>query len=106
MNTQNIKLAAVQLRCEVGQIEKNLAQATWWVERAAAQGAQVIVLPELTPGGYTGGRFSAMEKTSFRDVYDRSGSKPTSHLVCPIQGARRQGQANQCKADQPRSFEP
>lgn len=53
MTTQNIKLAAVQLRCEVGQIEKNLAQATWWVERAAAQGAQVIVLPELTPGGYT-----------------------------------------------------
>jgi N-carbamoylputrescine amidase len=52
MTTKSIKLAAVQIQCEVGRAEKNLAHATRLVEQAATHGANVIVLPELTPGGY------------------------------------------------------
>ena len=52
MITKSIKLAAVQIQCEVGRAEKNLAHATRLVEQAANHDANVIVLPELTPGGY------------------------------------------------------
>jgi N-carbamoylputrescine amidase len=52
MATKTIKLAAVQIQCELGRAERNLARATLLVEQAAAQGANVVVLPELTPGGY------------------------------------------------------
>jgi N-carbamoylputrescine amidase len=40
------------MQCEVAQRERNLALATRLVEQAAGRGAQVVVLPELTPGGY------------------------------------------------------
>jgi predicted amidohydrolase len=49
MTTKSIKLAAVQIQCEVGRAD--LAHATRLVEQAANHDANVIVLPELTPGG-------------------------------------------------------
>ena len=49
---QTIIAAAVQFAAEPGAVERNLAVAATLVSQAAAQGAQLILLPELTPGGY------------------------------------------------------
>lgn len=48
-----LRVATVQLACELGARERNLARATRLIEEAARQGAQLVLLPELTPGGYT-----------------------------------------------------
>ena len=49
---RNLKVAAVQLRCEPLRTKENLAHAERLVEQAAAQGAELVLLPELMPGGY------------------------------------------------------
>lgn len=52
MQTSTIRAAAVQLHAVPGDIAGNLSRAETLVSRAAGQGAQLILLPELTPGGY------------------------------------------------------
>ena len=47
-----ITVAAIQMDAQVGEVEANLAHATELVEQAAAQGAQLIVLPEMFSAGY------------------------------------------------------
>jgi N-carbamoylputrescine amidase len=51
-----IRLAAVQARSLPGQLEANLDHAAGLVEQAAAQGATVVVLPELFSCGYVPNR--------------------------------------------------
>jgi len=53
MSARKIKVAAVQMACELGATERNLARASQWVEEAASQGARLVLLPELMPSGYT-----------------------------------------------------
>lgn len=53
MNTTTITVASVQLACEFGDLEGNLRRATNFVGQAASQGAKLVLLPELMPGGYT-----------------------------------------------------
>jgi predicted amidohydrolase len=48
-----MKLALVQMLVEPGQKEANLARAERWLARAAAQRADVAVLPEALPLGWT-----------------------------------------------------
>lgn len=52
MSIRTLAVAAVQMRCEPCQIEHNLAHAGTMVENAAQLGAQLVLLPELVPGGY------------------------------------------------------
>lgn len=52
MSRRDIAVAAVQMDCQVGEVAANLAQAAYWVEQAAAQGARLVLLPELMPSGY------------------------------------------------------
>lgn len=47
-----VRVAAVQMECVAGATDANLARAAALVEQAAGQGAQVVLLPELVPGGY------------------------------------------------------
>lgn len=47
-----VKVAAVQMQCEAGAVEQNLQHATALIEQAVAQGAELVLLPELMPGGY------------------------------------------------------
>jgi predicted amidohydrolase len=48
-----MKLAMVQMLVEPGQKEANLARAERWIAEAAAQDADVVVLPEALPLGWT-----------------------------------------------------
>lgn len=47
-----IRVAAVQMNCDPGEVARNLAHAQAMVERAVEQGAQLVLLPELMPSGY------------------------------------------------------
>jgi predicted amidohydrolase len=48
----DVRVAAVQMDAQVGAVEANLAHAAVLVEQAVAQGAQLVVLPELFGCGY------------------------------------------------------
>ncbi|MEC5161248.1 MULTISPECIES: carbon-nitrogen hydrolase family protein [unclassified Janthinobacterium] len=45
-------VASVQLACDFGDRQRNLERATRLIEEAAQQGARLVLLPELMPGGY------------------------------------------------------
>lgn len=47
-----IRAAAVQINCDPGQVESNLAHAEKFIKTAADEGAKLVLLPELMPGGY------------------------------------------------------
>ena len=49
---RNLKVAAIQMRCEPLRTMENLAHAERFIEQAASQGAELVLLPELMPGGY------------------------------------------------------
>lgn len=49
----DFKLALVQMRVEPGELERNLARAETLIAEAAAQGAEVILLPEAMDLGWT-----------------------------------------------------
>ena len=49
---RTLRVAAVQMESENGQIEANLERATGFAESAARQGAKLIVFPEFMPTGY------------------------------------------------------
>jgi N-carbamoylputrescine amidase len=51
-----VKLGAVQVRSEPGQAEANWRHAMPFIEQAAAQGADLVVLPELFSSGYVANR--------------------------------------------------
>lgn len=50
---RRIKVAAVQMYCEAGEVARNLKRGSELIEQAANQGAELLLLPELMPGGYT-----------------------------------------------------
>ena len=52
VETQPVSVAVCQLSLRVGEPEQNRAAAAAAVAQAAARGARVVVLPELTPSGY------------------------------------------------------
>ncbi len=47
-----IKVAVVQMACENGNVPRNLPHDEKFVERAATHGAELVLLPELTPNGF------------------------------------------------------
>ena len=50
--SRTLHVAAVQMQCENGCVELNLAHATPLTEQAAKEGAQLVILPEFMPTGY------------------------------------------------------
>ncbi|MFA7280170.1 MAG: carbon-nitrogen hydrolase family protein [Sterolibacterium sp.] len=49
---RSLTVAAIQIRCEPLRTKENLTHAETFIEQAAAQGAEFVLLPELMPGGY------------------------------------------------------
>jgi N-carbamoylputrescine amidase len=52
MSTHNLRVGAIQMDCQPGQVPENLHRAVPFVEQAAERGAQIVLLPELMPEGY------------------------------------------------------
>lgn len=52
MRLRPLRVAAVQAESRAGDVERNVATAVRWVGKAAADGAQIAVLPELFIPGY------------------------------------------------------
>lgn len=53
MKLSTLTVATVQIACQLGERDRNLENATKYVEQAAQQGAELVLLPEMMPGGYT-----------------------------------------------------
>ena len=51
-STSALKVAAIQMECENGNVQGNLRRADELIEQAATQGAELVLLPELTPNGF------------------------------------------------------
>jgi predicted amidohydrolase len=52
MNKKQLRIGAIQIDCQPCQVQSNLALAASLIRKAAGQEAQLILLPELAPGGY------------------------------------------------------
>lgn len=53
MKPGTLTVAAVQMACQLGERDGNLEIAGKLIEEAALQGASLVLLPEMMPGGYT-----------------------------------------------------
>ena len=51
-----VRIALAQVDCALGDLEQNVARAREVIERARAQGADVVVFPELSLSGYSLGQ--------------------------------------------------
>lgn len=49
---RTLTVAAIQICCNPLRTKENLAHAETYIEQAVAQGAELVLLPELMPGGY------------------------------------------------------
>ncbi|MEJ2454075.1 MAG: carbon-nitrogen hydrolase family protein [Candidatus Thiodiazotropha sp.] len=49
---KKLRVAAVQMNCQPGEVEQNLTHAQNMVVTAVEQGAELVLLPELMPGGF------------------------------------------------------
>jgi NAD+ synthase (glutamine-hydrolysing) len=52
IRSEPLRVALAQINTTVGDIEGNAAKAREWIGRARAEGAQLVLLPELTLTGY------------------------------------------------------
>lgn len=79
--TRSLRLAGVQMTCRLGRRAENLSRAEEFATRAAAQGAQLILFPELMGCGYS---FSSK---MWRGVEPPNG--PTVRWLCETAAALR-----------------
>lgn len=49
---ETIRVAAIQMNCYPGKVDRNLAHAEKLIGSAVAKGAKLVLLPELMPSGY------------------------------------------------------
>jgi N-carbamoylputrescine amidase len=62
-----VKIACIQMEPVVGEKQRNVRRSLEFIERAATNGAQLVVLPELCNSGYYSAharRLSALPKRS------------------------------------------
>lgn len=50
---KTLRVAAVQMNCDPGKVDRNLAHAETLIGSAVEKGAKLVLLPELMPSGYT-----------------------------------------------------
>ena len=89
----SFKLAVVQMDCVLGDVAANLARAESLVAAAAAQGATVCVLPELTTTGYfVGQRLAALAEPVPGPTTVELGRIAARHRCYVVAGMIEQGQ--------------
>jgi N-carbamoylputrescine amidase len=49
---RTLRVGAIQMICVPGMVEQNLDRAEALIRQAAQKGAELVLLPELMPGGY------------------------------------------------------
>ncbi|TCP54623.1 putative amidohydrolase [Tumebacillus sp. BK434] len=64
---QAVRIALLQMDIALGQPEANFAKASEWIEKAAAHGTDLIVLPEMWNTAYS--------LENIRDIADQDGAK-------------------------------
>lgn len=77
-------IAVIQMNIAFGNPEENRKQARKKIEKAAAKGSQVIVLPELWTTGYDLSRFEAIAETLDGPTHDMLRDLATYHQVTII----------------------
>src|SRR5260370_34551678 len=83
------RIAVAQYAPRVGEMEDNRAAAVRWARAAAAQGADLIVLPELASSGYT---FASLEEAE-ASAEDVDGGTTVAAL---LEVARESGMPSLC----------
>jgi predicted amidohydrolase len=78
---RSLRVAAVQAESRAGEVEHNIVTAAGWVEKAAAAGAQLVVLPELFIPGY--------DPETLRNEPDRCDVTPDDARLMPLSDAAR-----------------
>ena len=81
MELSPLRVAAVQAESRAGDVEHNIVTAAGWVEKAAAVGAQLVVLPELFIPGY--------DPETLRAEPDRCDVTPDDARLTPLSDAAR-----------------
>ena len=69
-----MKLALIQMGSAIGGLDENVARASHFIDEAAGQGAQLLVLPEFWSTGY----FPLSVDYSFYDLADGEAGKATT----------------------------
>jgi predicted amidohydrolase len=81
MDLASLRVAAVQVESRAGEVERNIVSAAGWVEKAAAAGARLVVLPELFIPGY--------DPETLRTQPDRCDVTPDDARLTPLTDAAR-----------------
>ncbi len=82
MTQGRLRVAAVQAESVAGEVERNVAVAAEWVGKATAQGAQLVVLPELFLPGY--------DPKTLREQPGRCDVTPEDERIEPLAAAARE----------------
>lgn len=82
-----MKIAVLQEHAEVLDIEANLATLEAGLAKAAADGVDVLVTPELFVTGYAPGRLANADLTHLDDVDERLGRMAATHGVALVASA-------------------
>src|SRR5574337_912408 len=69
MSVRHLRVAGVQLECRFGKPSENRAHAYGLVRRAAAGGAELIVLPAIEFGVYLGGGYVERDGGDFYNCW-------------------------------------
>jgi len=77
--TETTQVAAVAMKCAMGEPERNLERVTYWAERARAEGATFAVFPEECITGSL--NKSGMTFGEARKVVDQAAALPVPHLT-------------------------
>ena len=80
-----MKIGLAQIKCSVGDVETNCSKITSYAERAARQGCETVIFPEMSDTGYVpliiGETASSWADRPFSTVQDAA-AKLGVYVIC------------------------